>query len=217
MERSVAAVSLVTGLGQTANPLVVATRRPVALAIGALVFVGCSLQDGAGGGRGVGDSLPQLGLAGRHPALVWVFDARECLGCKLTDPARTVRAAQRQLGEHVELVAVAVGENGETDHELVAGFLRSQRVSARIEVRSRAEYVRAFGRADTGLFYVVDGSGVIKAVLAADDAADWRSPGDSLDLAGFVRVLERTGPERVDDGGLNCKPNHNCNAKEEAR
>ncbi len=194
-------MSLVAGLARTASPAAVAMRRPVAVVIGALALAGCSLQDGAGGGRGVGDSLPQLGLVGRHPALVWIFDARECLGCKLTDPARTVRAVQRQLGEHVELVAVAVGENGEADHDMVAGFLRSQRVSARIEVRSRAEYVQAFGRADTGLFYVADGSGVIEAVLAADDAADWRSPGDSLDLAGFVRVLGKAASERVDDAG----------------
>ena len=164
-------------------------RRPAAVVLGALVLGGCSLQDGAGVGRGVGDSLPPLGLSGRHPALVWVFDARECLGCKLTDPARTVRAVQRRLGERVELLVAAVGENEEADHDLVAGFLRSQRVSARIEVRSRAEFVRAFGRAETGLFYVADWSGVIKAVVAADDAADWRSPGDSLDLTAFVRVL----------------------------
>lgn len=201
LERSVAAVSLVAGLVRRARPAAVATRRPVAVVIGALVLGGCSLQDGAGSGRDVGDILPQLGLSGRHPALVWVFDARECLGCKLTDPARTVRAVQRRLGEHVELVAVAIGENVEADHDLVAGFLRSQRVSARIEVRSRAEYVQAFGRTETGLFYVADGPGVIKAVVAADDAADWRSPEDSLDLVGFVRVLGRSGPERVDDAG----------------
>lgn len=187
-------MSLVAGLARTASRAAVATCRPVAVAMGALVLGGCPLQDGAGVGRGIGDSLPQLGLAGRHPALVWVFDARECLGCELTDPARTVRAVQRQLGEHVELVAVAVGENGKADHDLVAGFLRSQRVSARVEVFGRAEYVQAFARVETGLFYVADGSGVIKAVVAAGDAADWRSPGDSLDLTGFVRVLGRTGP-----------------------
>jgi hypothetical protein len=112
-----------------------------------------------------------------------------------------VRAVHRQLGERVELVAVAIGENVEADHDLVAGFLRSQRVSARIQVRSRAEYVQAFGRAETGLFYVADRSGVIRAVLAASDAADWRSPEDSLDLAGFVRVLGEAGSERVDDAG----------------
>lgn len=182
-------------LARTASPAAIATRRPVAALIGALVLAACSLQDGSGVGRGIGDSLPQLGLAGRHPALVWVFDARECLGCKLTDPARAVRAVQRRLGERVDLVALAVGEHGEADHDLVAGFLGSQRVAAKIEVLGRAEYVRAFGRAETGLFYVADRSGVIRAVVAAGDAADWRSPGDSLDLAGFVRVLENAGSE----------------------
>lgn len=194
-------MSPVAGPARTASPAAVAMYRPVVAMIGALALCACSLQNGVGVGRGIGDSLPQLGLAGRHPALVWVFDARECLGCKLTDPARAVRAVQRQLGERVDLVALAVGEQGEADHDIVAGFLRSQRVSARIEVLRRAEHVEAFGRAETGLFYVADGFGVIKAVVAAGDAADWRSPGDSLDLAGFVRSLGKAGSERVDDAG----------------
>lgn len=194
-------MSLAAGLPRTASTVAVAMRRPVAATIGALVLGACSLQIGAGAGRGIGDSLPQLGLAGRHPVLVWVFDARECLGCRLTDPARTVRAVQRQLGERVDLVALAVGEHAGADRDLVAGFLRSQRVSARIEVLRRAEHVEEFGRAETGLFYVADGSGVIRAVVAAGDAADWRSPGDSLDLAGFVRFLGKAGSERVDDSG----------------
>lgn len=192
-------MSLVAGRAWTASRAAVAMRRPVAAMIGALVLGACSLQDGAGDGRGLGDSLPRLGLAGHYPVLVWVFDARECLGCKLTDPARAVRAVQRQLGERVDLVALAVGEHGDADRDLVAGFLRSQRVSARIEVLGRAEHVQAFGRVETGLFYVADRSGVIRAVVAAGDAADWRSPGDSLDLAGFVRVLGKAGSERVDD------------------
>ena len=194
-------MSPVAGLARIARSVAVAMLRSVAVVIGALVFGGCSLQDGAVSGRDVGDILPQFGLGGRHPALVWVFDARECLGCKLTDPARTVRALERQLDERVELVAVAIGENGEADRDLVAGFLRSQRISARIVVLGRTGFSRAFGSAETGLFYVADGSGVIRAVVAAGDAADWRSPGDSLDLAGFVRVLGKAGSERVDDAG----------------
>lgn len=176
-------------------------RWSAAVIIGSLALHGCSLPEGDGAARGVGDMLPDLGLSGRHPALVWVFDARECLGCKLTEPARTVRAVQRQLGADIEVVVVAVGENGEADRDLVAGFLGSQRISASIEVRSRADYVQAFGRVEAALFYVANLSGVVEAVLSADDAADWRSAENSLDLAGFLRVLDRVGPERVDDAG----------------
>lgn len=153
----------------------------------AWMAAGCSPWDGSV--PGVGDAVPGLEFTGRGPALVWVFDARECLGCTLTDPARTVRALQYGLGERFEVVTVAVGENGDADRDLVAGFLDSQRISARIEMRSRSEYVRAFGRAEPGLFYITNGAGVIEAVVPASEAESWRSAGDSLDLAGFVRSL----------------------------
>ncbi len=133
--------------------------------------------------------MPGLEFSGRGPALVWVFDARECLGCTLTDPARTVRALQYRLSERFEVVAVAVGENGDADRDLVAGFLGAQRISARIETRSRSDYVRAFGRAGPGLFYITNEAGVIEAVVPASEVASWRSAGDSLDLAGFVQNL----------------------------
>jgi len=148
---------------------------------------GCSPRDGSA--PGVGDALPGLEFSGRGPVLVWVFDARECLGCTLTDPARTVRALQYRLGERFEVVAVAVGENGDADRDLVSGFLGSQRISARIDVRGRADYVRAFGRAEPGLFYITNEAGVIEAVVPASETESWRSAGDSLDLAGFVQSL----------------------------
>ena len=133
--------------------------------------------------------MPGLEFSGRGPVLAWVFDARECLGCTLTDPARTVRALQYRLGERFEVIAVAVGENGDADRDLVAGFLGFQRISARIEVLGRSDYVRAFGQAVPGLFYITNEAGVIEAVVPASEVEGWRSAGDSLDLAGFVQSL----------------------------
>ena len=164
-----------------------ALHRAAATLLRAWMAAGCSPRDGRV--PGVGDAMPGLEFPGRGPALVWVFDARECLGCTLTDPARTVRALQYRLGEQFEVVAVAVGENGDADRDLVAGFLGSQRISARIDVRSRSDYVRAFGRAEPTLFYITNEAGVIEAVVPASEAEIWRSAGDSLDLAGFVQSL----------------------------
>ena len=150
----------------------------------ACVVAACASRDGDA--PGIGDALPGLGFSGRGPVLVWIFDARECLGCTLTDPARAVRALQHRLGDRIEVVAVAVGERGDADRDLVAGFLRSQRVSARTEVRSRSDYVRAFGQAETGLFYVTNRFGIVEAVLPTSEAEDWRSATDSLGLEGFL-------------------------------
>ena len=162
-------------------------HRAAATLLLACMAAGCSPRHGSV--AGVGDAMPGLEFSGRGPVLVWVFDARECLGCALTDPARTVRALQYRLGERFEVVAVAMGENGDADRDLVAGFLGSQRISARIDVRSRSDYVRAFGEAETGQFYVTNETGVIEAVVPASEVESWRSAGDSLDLAGFVQSL----------------------------
>ena len=164
-----------------------APNRAAATLLLVWMAAGCSPRDGSV--PGVGETLPGLEFSGHGPVLVWVFDAQECLGCTLTDPARTVRALQYRLGERFEVVAVAVGENGDADRDLVAGFLGSQRISARIDVRSRSDYVRAFGRAEPTLFYITNEAGVIEAVVPASEAEIWRSAGDSLDLAGFVQSL----------------------------
>lgn len=164
-----------------------ALHRAAATLLLVWMATGCSPRDGSV--PGVGDAIPGLEFSGRGPVLVWVFDARECLGCTLTDPARTVRALQYRLGERFEVVAVAVGEHGDADRDLVTGFLGSQRISAGIEVRGRSDYVRAFGRAEPGLFYIMNETGVIEAVVPASEAGSWRSAGDSLDLAGFVQSL----------------------------
>ena len=161
-----------------------APHRAAATLLLAWMAAGCSPRDGRV--PGVGDAMPGVEFSGRGPVLVWVFDARECLGCTLTDPARTVRALQYRLGERFEVVAVAVGENGDADRDLVAGFLGAQRISARIEMRSRSDYVRAFGRAEAGLFYIMNEAGVIEAVVPTSEAEDWRSATDSLGLEGFL-------------------------------
>ena len=177
----------VLGRARRSCPPVPVQHRAAAMLVLAWMAAGCLSQDRPGDIPGVGDALPGLQLSGRGAALVWIFDARECLGCALSDPARAVRALQHRLGERFEVVAVAVGDHGDADHQVVQDFLVSQRISASIEVLDRSDYVRAFGRAETAWFYVTNTAGVIEAVLPSSDADSWRSGGDSLDLAGFVR------------------------------
>ena len=137
----------------------------------------------------LGDTIPEQGLLGNRPALVWVFDAAECLGCGLTGPARTVRLLQRRLGNRMETVVAAVSEMGAEDRAMVTSFLESQRVSANVRMRAPREHVRAFGSAPVPAFYIVDKNRVVQAVLEPDRADSWHSTDDSLKLADFVEAL----------------------------
>ena len=148
---------------------------------------------------GVGRPLPDLGLSGERPALVWVFAARKCLGCELGEASRMVRKLQRRLGEGVEIVVVAVGEGGERERGLVSDFLASQRISAGLEMRTPKLYMRDFGSAPLPVFHVANRDGVIEAVVAADSAGAWRSAGGRRDLVGFVEQLANEGPRSSRD------------------
>ncbi len=166
-------------------------RLPVTVA---MLLCACAVPGQPNGeAPAVGDPVPAVALSGDRPALVWVFDARECLGCNLGDPARTVRALQRSLGDRVEFLVVAVGERGDQDRDLVVGFLASQRISARVVVLSRADYALAFGRARLAVFYVTNRNSVIVAKVDSDVADAWRSPSDSLDLATYLQALVERG------------------------
>ena len=136
-----------------------------------------------------GDSIPLSDLSGRRPALVWVFDAQECLGCELTGPAHSVRLLQRRLGDSMETVVVALSELGEEDRSLVARFLESQRVSADVRVRTPREHMREFGPGPVPAFYVVARDGAVRAVLEPSQSDLWRSTEDSLGLPDYVEML----------------------------
>lgn len=170
------------------------------------VLIGCSRgpdhSPESAGSPGVGETLAAVPLAGDRPALVWVFSVEQCLGCKLGDPARVVRGLQRRLGEELETVVVAVGEGREDDGGIVSGFLASQRIGARVEVRSRDQYMREFGTAPLGFLYVTDRHAVIEAALAGDSADVWRSADDRLELADLVARLaeEEAGREAEGSG-----------------
>jgi len=179
--------------------------RLVAVTGWAVVLVGCP-----GGGPqpapepsatlGAGDPFAAVALSGHRPALVWVFHIEHCLGCKLGDAARVVRGLQRGLGEGLEIVAVAIGDGGEGDREIVRGFMASQRVTARVEVHSRRRYLQGFGAAQLPVLYVINRNTVVEAAVAADSMETWRSPGDRLDLAGFVARLAGKSVERSGEG-----------------
>lgn len=166
-----------------------------------VVLSGCSRgpdhSPEAAGTPGVGETLAAVPLAGDRPALVWVFSVERCLGCRLANPARIVRGLQRGLGGGLETVVVAVGEGRGDDRGIVNGFLASQRIGARVEVRSRDRYMREFGAAPLGFLYVTNRNAVIEAALAGDSVDVWRSADGRLELADFVARLaeEEAGPE----------------------
>ena len=149
---------------------------------------------------GVGEPFAAVQLSGDRPALVWVFGVEQCLGCKLGDPARIVRGLQRGLGEGLQTVAVAIGDGREGDREIVGGFLASQRIAARVEVRSREQYLREFGAAPLSVLYVMNRNSVVEAAVATDSAEAWRSADGRLDLAGFVARLAEQGVTQDGEG-----------------
>ena len=142
---------------------------------------------------GVGKPLPGVDLSGERPALVWVIGVEQCLGCELGEPAWTVRTLQRRLGETIETVVVAVGEGRAEETKLVTDFLASQRVTARVEVRTVKQYLRDFGSAALSTFYVVNRSAVIEAALSADSAQSWRSSDGRRDFHDLVEMIANKG------------------------
>ena len=151
---------------------------------------------------GVGEPLPGIGLSGERPALVWMVGVEQCLGCELGDPAWTVRSLQRRIGGRIETVVVAVGEGREEDGKLVTDFLSSQRISARVEVRTREQYLRFYGSTPLPVLYLVNRNAVVEAVTPADSVRSWRSAGGRRDFAGFVELIANEGVETGEGSGM---------------
>lgn len=179
-----------------------ACTRVVALVSWAVVVAACS---GAGSPNaeveiGVGEPLPDIELSGEWPALVWVVGVEQCLGCELGDPAWAVRLLQRRLRGRIETVVVAVGEGREEERGLVNDFLASQRISARVEIRTARRYLRHHGSMPLPVFYLVNRKAVVEAVIAADSAQSWRSADGGRDLAEFVESIANAGVASSGDG-----------------
>lgn len=155
------------------------------------------------GGIVVGEPLPDIELPGERPALVWVVGVEQCLGCELGEAAWTVRLLQRQLGGRIETVVVAVGEGREEDRKLVSDFLASQRILARVEMRTRRQYLRFYGPGPLPVFYIVNRQAVVEAVIAADSAQSWRSAdGRRQNIADLVESIANEGVEKGEECGM---------------
>lgn len=93
---------------------------------------------------------------------MWVFSADRCLGCTLTEPARTLRRIQHRFGGQLEMVVVAISESRDHDEGLVNSFLRSQRLTARIEMHSMVNHAIQFGfGAPEPTVYLVDAKQIV--------------------------------------------------------
>lgn len=152
-------------------------------------------------GIGVGERLPLLELSGERPALVWVVGVEQCLGCELGDAAWMFRSLQRRTGGRMETVVVAVGEGREEERRLVGDFLASQRISARVEVRTLERYLRHYGSTPLSVFYVVNRRAVVEAAVMADSAWSRRSSDGGRDLAGLVERIANEGIEAGEESG----------------
>lgn len=169
------------------------------------VPAGCSAGDPDGSPESlvppaVGEPFTVLQLSGDRPSLVWVFAVEECLGCGLGDAARVLRGLQRRLGARLETVAMAVGDGRDGDREIVSGFLASERITARVELRSREQYLREFGGAPLSVFYVVNRNSVVEAAVANGSVETWRSAPAQLNLAEFVTRLSEQNVEEDGEG-----------------
>lgn len=141
-----------------------------------------------------GDTITAVGVSGSRPALVWAIDAEACLGCDLIDPARSLRTLQRQLGDSFETIVVAVSDLGVEDGGMVSRFLKAQRISASVELRSPAEYERDFGAAPIPAFYLLGRQGRVYAVLSVP-LEDKRLVGrDSLTARELIERLANDWP-----------------------
>lgn len=160
----------------------------------AVALAACPGSQGPPPALAAGDAITGVGVSGSRPALVWVIHAEACLGCYLTDPARSLRALQRQLGDSFETVVVAVSELGAQDRDMVGRFLEAQRISARVVVRHPSEHQRDFGAAPIPAFYLLGREGTVYAVLPGP-LEDNRGVGrDSLTARELIGRLAQNWP-----------------------
>lgn len=181
-----------------------AWNRTAALMWWTVVAGACS---GAGSPRagtelGVGEPLPDIELSGERPALVWAVGVEQCLGCELGDAAWAVRSLQRQLRGRIETVVVAVGEGREKDRKLVSDFLASQRISARVEMRTTKQYLRRYGSTPLPVFYLVNRKAVVEAAIVADSVRSWQSADGGWDFAHLVESITNAGLETGEGSGM---------------
>ncbi|WP_428278057.1 hypothetical protein [Candidatus Palauibacter sp.] len=115
----------------------------------------------------VGDALP-VDVATDRPTVVWAFNADRCLSCTLTDPSRVLRGIQHRHGNAVDFVVVAITEDRERDEALVAAFLRSVRLSARVELQGAMAFTLTFGLGGPEPAVYVADAGRVAAVYGED-------------------------------------------------
>lgn len=155
----------------------------------ALSLGGCF--DGGSRGRpplAEGDVVPPLELTGTGPALVWAFRSADCLTCNLANPAWVVRRLHARSGDDLETVVVAVGKTTQEERALVEGFVASERIPARVLLRTPRGHGREFGPAPMPALYAVGPDGVVLTAAPSPDAGpvvDW----DHVDVNTVLQAL----------------------------
>lgn len=113
-----------------------------------------------------GDAVPAIGVDAALPTLIWAFRAESCLNCELAAPATTVRVLAHQFENKLAVVAVAVGQAGDTS--IVHGFLKRHRISAAVVTTSKKQHGRQFGQARLPALYLAHRGVIVDAVDLSD-------------------------------------------------
>lgn len=117
----------------------------------------------------------------------WVFRAEDLMSCKTS--ARDLRHAQRRFGDGITVSAFAV----DTDPELVASFLRNERLDLPVVNISERDYRQMFGSEATPAVVVTQGQQVIEVL-----AAGRQIPRGRRGTAALVERLKALVPQPTD-------------------
>jgi hypothetical protein len=159
----------------------------ILLALVALCGCGRAEWNSASEPLGVGDKIPESSPLADRTGLIWAFNAAGCLPCSFSDAARELRRLLRRHGDHLALAVVAVSGDGESDRDLVEGFLGLQRISATVVMEKPATYSAEYRRSVPVLLAVQQG--VIVGVLDP-------YPGGGTGLPGWSVVDLLAGSQR---------------------
>lgn len=138
-------------------------KRLILLMLAALCGCGRAEWNSGSEPLGVGDAIPENNPLADGTGLIWAFDAAGCLQCNFSDAARELRRLLRRHGDHLALGVVAVSGDGESDRDLVEGFLRHQRIPATVVMAKPPTYGAEYRRSVPVLFAVRQG--VVAGVL----------------------------------------------------
>lgn len=99
-----------------------------------------------------------------RPGVALVIRPEDCVSCVLTEPARELRALQRQTDDRVQFLTVVVTERPDEDRRTVAEFLATERVESLVVPWTPGKHRDEVGDAPLPSVYVTHGGRVVEVV-----------------------------------------------------